>query len=138
MTTNDVLVITGTGGIGQAIARRQGPGKQILLADISDDTQAAAAAALEDLGHRVSTQRVDVSSRESVHALAEKAADLGNLTQVVHTAGESPGPPPAASVLAVDLLCTALVLEECGRVISPAGAGIVISSMAGHIFPPFD
>ena len=31
-----VLVITGAGGIGQAIARRQGPGKHVLLADISE------------------------------------------------------------------------------------------------------
>jgi NAD(P)-dependent dehydrogenase (short-subunit alcohol dehydrogenase family) len=139
MTKNDdVLVITGAGGIGQAIARRQGPGKHILFADISEDNQAAAAAALEDLGHRVSTQRVDVSSRESVHALAEKAAELGNVTQVVHTAGVSPVQAPAATVLAVDLLGTALVLEEFGRVIAPGGAGIVISSMAGHMFPPFD
>jgi NAD(P)-dependent dehydrogenase (short-subunit alcohol dehydrogenase family) len=30
------------------------------------------------------------------------------------------------------------VLEEFGRVIAPGGAGIVISSMAGHMFPPFD
>ena len=94
---DDVLVITGAGGIGQAIARRQGPGKHILFADISDDNQAAAAAALEDLGHRVSTQRVDVSSRESVHALAENAAELGNVTQVVHTAGVSPVQAPAAT-----------------------------------------
>jgi NAD(P)-dependent dehydrogenase (short-subunit alcohol dehydrogenase family) len=137
-TIDDVLVITGAGGIGQAIARRQGPGKHILFADISEDNQAAAAAALEDLGHRVSTQRVDVSSRESVHALAEKAAELGNVTQVVHTAGVSPVQAPAATVLAVDLLGTALVLEEFGRVIAPGGAGIVISSMAGHMFPPFD
>jgi NAD(P)-dependent dehydrogenase (short-subunit alcohol dehydrogenase family) len=138
MTTNDILVITGAGGIGQAIARRLGPGKHILLADISEDNQAAAAAALEDLGHRVSTQRVDVSSRESVHALAEKAVELGNVAQVVHTAGVSPVQAPAATVLAVDLLGTALVLEQLGRVIAPGGAGIVISSMAGHMFPPFD
>jgi NAD(P)-dependent dehydrogenase (short-subunit alcohol dehydrogenase family) len=45
---------------------------------------------------------------------------------------------PAATVLAVDLVGTALVLEEFGRVIAPGGAGIVISSMAGHMFPPFD
>src|SRR3954453_21700173 len=138
MSTKDVLVITGAGGIGQAIARRQGPGKHILFADISEDNQAAAAAALEDLDHRVSTQRVDVSSRESVHALAEQAAELGNVTQVAHTAGVSPVQAPAATILAVDLLGTALVLEELGRVIAPGGAGIVISSMAGHMFPPFD
>src|SRR3954470_15449749 len=137
-TNDDVLVITGAGGIGQAIARRQGPGKHILFADISEDNQAAAAAALEDLGHRVSTRRVDVSSRESVHALAAKAAELGNVIQVVHTAGVSPVQAPAATVLAVDLLGTALVLEEFGRVIAPGGAGIVISSMAAHMSPPFD
>jgi NAD(P)-dependent dehydrogenase (short-subunit alcohol dehydrogenase family) len=79
-----------------------------------------------------------VSSRESVHALAEKAAELGNVTQLVHTAGVSPVQAPAATVLAVDLLGTALVLEEFGRVIGPGGAGVVISSMAGHMFPPFD
>jgi NAD(P)-dependent dehydrogenase (short-subunit alcohol dehydrogenase family) len=137
-TSNDVLVITGVGGIGQAIAQRQGPGKHVLLADISEQNLASAAQALEELGHRVSTQAVDVSSRESVHALAQAAAELGDVTQVVHTAGVSPVQAPAATVLAVDLLGTALVLEEFGRVIAPGGAGIVISSMAGHMFPPFD
>jgi NAD(P)-dependent dehydrogenase (short-subunit alcohol dehydrogenase family) len=136
--TNDVLVITGAGGIGQAIARRQGPGKHVLLADISEENLASAAAALEDLGHAVSTQRVDVSSRDSVHALASAAAEIGDIVQVVHTAGVSPVQASAATVLAVDLLGTALVLEEFGRVIAPGGAGIVISSMAGHMFPPFD
>jgi NAD(P)-dependent dehydrogenase (short-subunit alcohol dehydrogenase family) len=135
-TDNDVLVITGAGGIGQAIARRQGPGRHILLADISEENLASAAHELEDLGHRVSTQPTDVSSRESVRALAEKAAELGNVAQVVHTAGVSPD--QAATLLAVDLLGTALVLEAFGRVIAPGGAGIVISSMAGHMFPPFD
>jgi saccharopine dehydrogenase-like NADP-dependent oxidoreductase len=31
--TKDVIVIIGAGGIGQAIARRQGYGKTVLLAD---------------------------------------------------------------------------------------------------------
>jgi NAD(P)-dependent dehydrogenase (short-subunit alcohol dehydrogenase family) len=137
-TTNDVLVVTGAGAIGQAIARRQGPGKHVLLADINEENLASAAHALEDLGHSVSTQRVDVSSPDSVHALAEKASELGDVAQVVHTAGVSPVQASAATVLAVDLLGTALVLEEFGRVIAPGGAGIVISSMAGHMFPPFE
>ena len=133
----DVLVITGAGGIGQAIARRQGPGRHVLLADINQDALASAAAALEGLGLRVSTQRVDVSSRESVQALAEAAQALGDVTQLAHTAGVSPVQAPPAAVLAVDLLGTALVLEELGRVIAAGGAGVVISSMAGHMFPPF-
>jgi hypothetical protein len=31
--TSRVLVVIGVGGMGQAIARRQGPGKTVLLAD---------------------------------------------------------------------------------------------------------
>jgi nucleoside-diphosphate-sugar epimerase len=63
---------------------------------------------------------------------------LGDVTQVIHTAGVSPVQASAASVLAVDLLGTALVLEAFGRVIAPGGSGIVSWSMAGHMFPPFD
>src|SRR5437764_14882163 len=65
------------------------------------------------------------------------AAEIGSVTQLVHTAGVSPVQAPPATILAVDLLGTALVLEELGRVIAHGGAGIVISSMAGHMFPPF-
>lgn len=109
----------------------------MLVADISEQRVVAAAEALEDLGHRVSTERVDVASRESVNALAAAAAELGNVVQIIRTAGVSPVQASAATILAVDLLGTALVLEAFGRVVAPGGAGIVISSMAGHMFPPF-
>ncbi len=36
--SKEVLVVTGAGGIGQAIARRQGPGKSVLLADFNEQT----------------------------------------------------------------------------------------------------
>ena len=35
MDMTDVLVVIGVGGIGQAIARRQGAGKAVLLADFT-------------------------------------------------------------------------------------------------------
>lgn len=136
MNTN-VIVVIGTGGIGLAIARRQGAGKHLLLADINEQALAGAAQALEATGYTVSTRPVDVSSRESVKALADAAAALGSVTEVVHTAGLSPNMAPPAKILAVDLLGTALVLEEFGRVITMGGAGIVISSMAGYMPPPF-
>jgi NAD(P)-dependent dehydrogenase (short-subunit alcohol dehydrogenase family) len=132
----DVLVVIGVGGIGQAIARRQGAGKVVLLADFNEATLGAAAQALESTGYRVTTQPVDVSGRESVRALADAAAALGTVTQVVTTAGLSPNMAPPDRVLAVDLYGVALVLEEFGRVIGPGGAGLVISSMAGHMPPP--
>jgi NAD(P)-dependent dehydrogenase (short-subunit alcohol dehydrogenase family) len=128
-----VVVVIGAGGIGQAIARRQGSGRTVLLADLNDNTLAAAAEALEAAGHAVRTHRVDVASRDSVRALAQAAADLGDVVNVVHTAGLSPVQASADAILAVDLVGVALVLEECGRVIAPGGSGLVVSSMAGHM-----
>jgi len=133
---HEVVVIIGVGGIGQAIARRQGAGKLLLLADFNQDTLASAHRNLETLGYTVKTQVVDVSSRDAVKALAETATRLGNVMQVITTAGLSPNMAPAKSILAVDLLGVALVLEEFRNVVSAGGAGIVISSMAGHMLPP--
>ncbi|MFJ7004349.1 SDR family oxidoreductase [Streptomyces albidoflavus] len=129
----NVVVVIGVGGMGEAIARRQGPGNRLLLADFDEATLAAVAGRLRGRGHEVVTQAVDVSSASSVTALAEAAAGLGPVTQVVHTAGLSPVQASPAAVLRVDLLGTALVVEEFGHVVAPGGAGVVIASMAGHM-----
>jgi NAD(P)-dependent dehydrogenase (short-subunit alcohol dehydrogenase family) len=132
----EVLVVIGVGGMGQAIARRLGSGKTVLLADNNEAVLASVAGSLAAEGHHVESRTVDVSLPESVRGLAEYAASLGDVTQVAHTAGLSPAQAPAEAILAVDLLGTALVLQEFGEVIAPGGAGVVIASMAGHMFPP--
>ena len=88
-------------------------------------------------GYEVTSVVVDVSKRESVTALAEKAASLGEVRYLVHTAGINATQGPVTAILAVNLLGVALVTEEFGKVIAPDGAGIVISSMAGSALPPF-
>jgi NAD(P)-dependent dehydrogenase (short-subunit alcohol dehydrogenase family) len=133
---SNVLVVIGVGGIGQAIARRQGAGKSLLLADFDERTLDAAATGLEGAGYAVTTMHVDVSSRQSTRALAEAANKLGNVTEIVHTAGLSPNMAAPDKILAVDLLGTAFVLEEFGSIVAPGGAGLVISSMAGYMPPP--
>lgn len=132
---NQVIVVIGVGGIGLAIARRQGAGKAVLLADIDERALAAAAAVLEGTGYAVTAKRVDVSARASVHELANVASSLGDVAEIVHTAGLSPNMAAPARILAVDLLGTALVLDEFGSIVASGGAGIVISSMAGHMLP---
>ena len=67
-----------------------------------------------------------------MNTLATTTARLGRVVQVAHTAGLSPAQAPPAAILAVDLLGTALVLEEFGRTISAGGAGVIISSNAGY------
>ena len=73
---SDVIVVIGAGQIGQAIARRIGVGKHVLLADLRQDNADAAAEVLGNAGYEASTATVDVSSRDAVHALVEKATDL--------------------------------------------------------------
>ncbi|WP_026282900.1 SDR family oxidoreductase [Rhizobium sp. 2MFCol3.1] len=131
----DVVVIIGAGGIGMAIARRQGIGKTVLLADVNEKTVQQAAEELRGASYTVETRAVDVSSRESVAALADYAATLGAVMQVVNTAGLSPNMAPVDKVLEVDLYGAAVVFDEFERVIAPGGAGLVISSMAGHMMP---
>lgn len=55
----DVIVVIGAGGIGMAIARRQGFGKTVLLADFNEKLLAAAAAELRNGSYRVEIQSVD-------------------------------------------------------------------------------
>jgi len=129
---SDVIVVIGAGQIGQAIARRVSAGKHVLLADLRQENADTAAEIFADAGYDVSTATVDVSSRESVHALVETATTLGDVTRVIHAAGVSPSQASVETILAVDLYGTALVLEEFGNVIAPKGAGVVIASMSGH------
>src|SRR5208337_1860357 len=127
-----VIVVIGPGSIGQAIARRVGAGKHLLLADLRQENADAAAKTLSEAGFEVTTTNVDVSSRASVHALVEKAKSLGDVSGVIHAAGVSPSQASPETILKVDLYGTALVLEEFGNVIAPGGSGVVIASMSGH------
>lgn len=131
----EVVVVIGAGSIGQAIARRISAGKHVLLADLRQEAADAAAKVLHDAGFAVSTATVDVSSRPSIHALVENATAIGSVTGVIHAAGVSPSQASPATILAVDLYGTALVLEEFGNVIAPGGAGVVIASQSGHRLP---
>jgi len=132
----NVIVVIGAGAIGQAIARRVSAGKHIVLGDLRQENADAAAITLSDAGFRVSTTKVDVSSRVSVQALVDNAKSLGEVSGVIHAAGVSPSQASLETILKVDLYGTALVLEEFGNVIAPGGSGIVIASQSGHRLPP--
>ena len=129
---SNVIVVIGAGSIGQAIARRVSAGKHVLLADLRQENADAAAKVLGEAGFDASTATIDVSKRDSVHALVDKATALGEVAGIIHAAGVSPSQASPATILAVDLYGTALVLEEFGNVIARGGAGVVIASQSGH------
>ncbi len=120
---SEVAVVIGAGSIGQAIARRVSAGKHVVLADLRLDHADAAAQVMLDAGFDVSTATVDVSSRQSVHALVETATGFGEVTGLIHAAGVSPSQASPATILAVDLYGTALVLEEFGNIIARGAPG---------------
>jgi NAD(P)-dependent dehydrogenase (short-subunit alcohol dehydrogenase family) len=130
-----VVVVIGPGQIGQAIARRVGVGKHLLLADRRADNAQAAAEVLGNAGYELSVATADVSSREAVRALLETASALGEITGLIHAAGVSPSQASPSTILEVDLYGTALVLEEFGSVVAPGGSGVVIASQSGHRLP---
>ena len=128
----EVVVVIGAGSIGQAIARRVSAGKKVVLADLNQANADAAAEVMSNAGFDVSTMTVDVSSRQSIRGLVEAATGFGDITGVIHAAGVSPSQASPATILAVDLYGTAVLLEEFGSVIARGGAGVVIASQSGH------
>src|SRR4051794_6092297 len=129
---SEVVVVIGPGLIGQAIARRVSAGKHVVLAALRQANADAAAETMRNAGFDVSTTTVDVSSRDSVHALVEAATAHGDVTALIHAAGVSPSQAPAEAILAVDLYGTAVVLEEFGDIIASGGSGVVIASQSGR------
>jgi len=130
-----VVVVTGLGGIGRAIARRLGSGAIVVLADVDPTALNTEAGHLEEEGYGVVAQTTDVSEIESVAILAETASRLGPVEALVHTAGLSPVQASPEAIFRVDLLGTALMLDAFAEVIAPGGAGVFIASMAGTVAP---
>ena len=62
----NVVVVIGPGQIGQAIARRVGIGKHVLLADMRRGNADAAAEVMANAGYEVSLTIIDVSSPSQI------------------------------------------------------------------------
>lgn len=117
----NVIVVVGAGQIGQAIARRIGVAKHVLLADLREDNAKAAADVMSNAGYDVSVATCDVSSPDSVQALVEAATKVGDVMGLIHAAGVSPTQASPATILKVDLYGTALVLASFGKIVASGG-----------------
>ena len=133
-TDKEVVVLLGAGAIGLAIARRVATNKVVLLGDISEKNLEAAKTELENAGFTAETAVVDGGDRQSIQAFADKADALGKVTRYIHTAGVSPNQASFKDIVRVDLVGTAIALEVFGKIIADGGSGIVVASMAGHMF----
>ena len=130
-----VMILTGAGQIGMAIARRMGCGKKIIVADKSREHAESIAGIMQKAGFDVTAEVTDISSRDSILNLIGTAQSFGDVTMLVNAAGVSPSQASIEAILSVDLYGTAVLLEEVGKVIASGGTGVTISSQSGHRLP---
>ena len=131
----EVLLLTGAGQIGMAIARRVGSGMKIVVGDKRCENAEAIAKILNEAGFDAAAVETDISSRESIKALIACGQEYGEIAMLVNAAGVSPSQAPIETILKVDLYGTAVLLEEVGKVIRKGGAGVTISSQSGYRMP---
>ena len=132
-TDKPVIALLGAGCMGTAIVRRIAAGKTILLGDISEQNLEKTAAELRYSGYDVQTQIVDAMDRASVQAFAEKAASLGEVMYFIDTAGASPNQASPEHIVQLDLISTAVAIDEFAKVIARGGAGLIVSSQTGYM-----
>ena len=131
----NVMIWTGAGQIGMAIARRMGYGMKIVVGDKKLENAQTIAEIMNAAGFDVVPVEMDLSNRASIQNLITEAQTYGDITMMVNAAGVSPSQAPIEAILNVDLYGTAVLLEEVGKVIAPGGVGVTISSQSGHRMP---
>lgn len=130
-----VMVLTGAGQIGMAIARRMGYGKKIVVCDKKRENAEEIARIMSNAGFDVVPVEMELSSRDSILNLIGEARKYGEISMLINAAGVSPSQASIETILKVDLYGTAVLLEEVGKVIKEGGVGVTISSQSGHRMP---
>lgn len=128
----NVMILTGAGQIGMAIARRMGYGMKIVVGDKKLENARTVAKTMNEAGFDVVPVEMDLSDRASIQNIIAEAQKYGDITILINAAGVSPSQASIEAILKVDLYGTAVLLEEVGKVIAPGGVGVTISSQSGH------
>lgn len=131
----EVMLLTGAGQIGMAIARRMGYGKKILVGDKHMENAEAVCKIMNEAGFDCVAVEMDLASRKSIQNIIAEVRKYGEIKMLVNAAGVSPSQAPVEAILKVDLYGTAVLLEEVGKVIASGGVGVTISSQSGHRMP---
>lgn len=100
----DVMILTGAGQIGMAIARRMGYGKKIVIGDKKPENAQKIAEIMNNTGFDAEAVEMDLSSRESMRNLIARAMEYGDISMLVNAAGVSPSQATAEELLQLDIL----------------------------------
>ncbi len=131
----EVIALLGAGSMGTAIVRRIAAGRKIFLGDISEKNLEKVSHEFLYSGYDVETMIVNALDKESVEAFAEKAASLGEVKYFIDTAGASPNQASPEHILKLDMVGTGYAVDAFGKIMAKGGAGLVISSQTGYMYP---
>ena len=131
----DVIALLGAGSMGCAIVRRIAAGRKILLGDISEKNLEKVSGDFKYGGYDVETCIVNAMEKDSVEAFAQKAASLGKVMYFIDTAGASPNQASPEHILSLDMAGTGYAVDAFGKVMAEGGAGLIISSQTGYMYP---
>lgn len=135
----DVLVVTGGGsGMGLEAAKFTPKEKIVVISGRTVSKLENAVKELKELGIEAYPFACDTSKRDSVKALAEYCASLGNVKNVINAAGVSPAMnvTPEA-IMRINALGTVYVNQEFSKVMKPGSVIIDISSNSAYQLPSF-
>ena len=130
-----VIALLGAGSMGTAIVRKIAAGRMILLGDVSEANLERVSRDFRYSGYDVETMVVNALEKESVEAFAEKAASLGDVMYFIDTAGASPNQATPERILSLDMVGTGYAVDAFGKVMAKGGAGLIISSQTGYMYP---
>ena len=134
----NVCVITGGGsGMGLAAAKFMPKDKIIVLSGRTVKKLEGAVAELEALGYTAYACACDTSKRESVKALVEFAQSLGEIKNVINSAGLSPAMSDPETIVRVNALGTVYINEEFSKVMKAGSVIVDVSSNSAYILPSF-
>lgn len=134
--TTDVVVITGgAGGMGLATAKIAGPGRTVLLTDVNEQRLDDAVSELASLGISAERLVADITDPASVDALARRAAELGTVVGVAHTAGVSPQMGAPEFIVRINALGTVNVANAFLPLSNDRFVLVNVASIAGHFMP---
>ena len=137
----NVCVITGGGsGMGLAAAKNMPKDKIIVISGRTVAKLEKAVEELKSLGFEAYPFACDTSIRESVKKLAEYAASLGEIKNVINAAGISPAMGSAGDqekILRINALGTVYVNQEFSKLMNAGSVICDISSNSAYALPSF-
>ena len=135
----NVCVITGGGsGMGLEAAKYMPRDKIIVLSGRTASKLEKGVKELLELGYTVYAKTCDTSNRQSVKELVQFACSLGEVKNVINSAGVSPamkGTPEM--ILRINALGTVYINQEFSKVMNPGSVIVDVASNSAYVLPWF-